>query len=407
MNSLASPYRLATETDVIRPLLDKVRALQPWLADRAAQTEAEGRVSAEATRKLVNADLYRLGQPRRYGGFELPPSSQFRLGFEVGRVCPSTAWCAIIANSMGWLISYWPEQAQQDVWGDNPRNIIAGTFSPTASCSTTEGGYLVTGSWPFASNCDNADWVFVGSWFPEDSPNAGGPGWFLVPRSDVMIDHDSWNVSGMQGTGSKTLYTTEPIFIPEHRALSFVDIIRDSTPGRAIEGNVAARFNFGTFGCIVLAAPILGAAQGAIDWFRSAMSEKVKISLKPGAKATAADNPDTQRRAGEAQTRLDAALALLLTDLAPLEAKIMEGGTLTVEERIRVRRCAAFAAEQGRAVVNMIWESSGASSAYADVPLQRLWRDVNMGANHTTLDVGGIYRMAGQHIFGLEPAGSY
>ena len=350
MNSVASPFLVASESDIERPLMDKARALRPWLAGHAADAETNRRVSPETTAKFVEADLYRLSQPKRFGGFELPPTSTFRLGFEIGRSCPSTAWCAIIANSMQWLVSYWPDQAQQDVWGDNPRNVIAGTFAPTASCKITEGGYLVTGRWPFSSNSENSDWLFISSWFPEDSVHKGAAGWFLVPASELKVDQESWKVAGMQGSGSKTLYSDEPIFIPEHRALAVMDIMTDATPGREIPGNVQSLYNFATFGCLFLVAPVLGGAQGAIDWFESAMRDKVKISLKPGAKATAAENPEAQQRAGEAQARLDAAIAMLMTDVAPLEVKVMAGEMLTVDERIRVRRAAGFGAQQGRAI---------------------------------------------------------
>lgn len=407
MNAVASTFRVSSESAIERELLDRARALQPWLAEHAAETEANGRVSEETTRKLVEADLYRLAQPKRFGGYELPPSSSFRLGFEIARACPSTAWCAIIANSMQWLVSYWPEEAQQDVWGDNPRNVIAGTFSPTAACETADGGYRVTGKWPFSSNSDNSDWLFVSSWFPQDSVHKGAAGWFLVPSDTVSVDHDSWKVAGMQGSGSKTLYSEAPLSIPEHRALAVMDIMTDATPGRDIPDNIEALYNFSTFGCIYLAAPVMGGAQGAIDWFTGAMRDKVKVSMKPGAKATAAENPEAQQRAGEAQARLDAAVALLLTDIKPLEDKVAAGEMLTVDERIRVRRAAGFAAQQGRAIVNMLMESAGASAAYMDVPMQRFFRDINIGANHTTLDVGGINRMAGQQMFGMEPVGAY
>lgn len=409
MNDLASPFRLDSESEVERDLLDQVRALQPYLAEQAAQTEANGRVSEQTTKKFVDAGLYRLNQSKRWGGFDLPPSSTFRLGYEVGRVCPSTAWCAIIANSMSWIVGYWPEEAQADVWGQNPGTVIAGTFSPTASCQKVDGGYEVTGKWPFASNCDNSDWVFVSSWFPEGGERGGEPGWFLVPRHEVNIDPDSWNVTGMQGTGSKTLYANAdaPLRIPEHRAIHFMDIVNDCTPGLKIEGNMPPRFNFATFGCVFLLAPIMGAAQGMVDWYVEAMKKKIKVSFDPNAKAAVSENTDAQRRAGESQACLDAAVSLVLTDLRPLEKKIMAGEMLTQDERIRIRRSVGFAAQQGRAVANSIFEGAGASSTSLNVPLQRLWRDINMGANHTSLDVGGIYRMAGQQIFGLPPVGAF
>ena len=210
----------------------------------------------------------------------------------------------MIANGLAWLIAYWPLTAQHDVWGDNPVAIVGGTFVPTGRCEAADGGYQVSGVWPFASNSDNTDWFFVAAMLPDENGKPAGPGWFLIPRADLDIDHDSWSVAGMQGTGSKTLIARAPVFVPAHRALRFMDVVKGTTPGRALPDNPQSGYNFATIGGVVLVAPLLGAAQAALDWFCATMRSKVKTSLRPGAPATVADSPDAQFRAGDAQVRI-------------------------------------------------------------------------------------------------------
>ena len=158
---------------------------------------------------------------------------------------------------------------------------------------------------------------------------------------------------------------------------------------------------------MTLVAPLLGVAQAALDWFSETMRGKVKSSLKPGAPVSVAQSPQAQARAGEAQVRIDAALALLMTDLIPLEAKVRAGEDLTVAERIRVRRDIGFAARQAADAVNLLFEGAGAASAASDMPIQRYWRDINAAARHASLDVQAIYGLVGQQCFGLEPAGQF
>ena len=383
--------------------LESARQLRPWLADRAAQTERDGRVSAEATARLIAGGLTRVGQPARFGGRGGTPGDIFDIGFELGQACPSTAWCMMIANGLAWLIAYWPLAAQRDIWGANPDAVVGGTFVPTGKCEATEGGYLVSGAWPFASNCDNTDWFFVAAMLPGQD----GPGWFLVPRADLAIDADSWAVAGMQGTGSKTLVAREPVFVPTHRALRFMDVVRGTTPGRSLPGNDQAGFNFATIGGVVLVAPLLGAAQAALDWFAATMRTKVKTSLRPGAPASVAEGPDAQLVAGEAQARIEAAVALLKTTVAAFEDTVRRGEEPTSEDRVRMRRAIGFAAQQARDVVGDLFAAAGASAAQQGQPIQRLWRDVTVGANHASLDIPAIYRMSGQQLFGLTPMGAH
>jgi alkylation response protein AidB-like acyl-CoA dehydrogenase len=388
-------------------LIARVRTLQPLLRERGRRTELNRRISAETTAQLSDAGLFDLMKPRRFGGFEYGPSVMLRVGFELGRACGSTAWCTMIGNVSALFVSYWPLQAQHDVWGDAPSSLVAGTLVPTGQCERAEGGYRVKGRWPFASNCENADWVYVSSMLPEADGRSPGAGWFLTPRTSLHIDEGSWHVSGLQGTGSKTLFCNEPVFVPEHRMLRFEDVAAGAPPGRSIPGNIQAAFLFSTFGGTALVAPLLGMAQGALELFTESMRTKVRAAMRPGASLLAANNPFIQRRAGSASADLDAAMLLLLTDVGMAEEKLRSGGTLDVAERVRIRRDIGFGAQQAVNTVNTLVEASGASAADLDNPLQRHWRDINAGARHVSLDVDAINSTMGQQLFGLPPVGMY
>ena len=65
--------------------------------------------------------------------------------------------------------------------------------------------------------------------------------WCLVPVSDVVVDHDSWNVSGLEGTGSKTVAIHDPVFVPSHRVLPLGRIFSGKVPGLEVQGNHQAR----------------------------------------------------------------------------------------------------------------------------------------------------------------------
>ena len=123
-------------------------------------------------------------------------------------------------------------------------------------------------------------------------PAKDGPpslAWCLVPVADVMVDHDSWNVCGLQGTGSKTVADPDPLFVPEHRVLPLGAIFSGKVPGLEMPGNGQARFGYPTFGPTALVAPIVGMAQGAIDAFadtaRGAPADGAARRLRTGAES--------------------------------------------------------------------------------------------------------------------------
>ena len=178
-------------------IIARIRKLQPAIAARALSTEKAKRVPAETMDALRDADVFRAMQPVRFGGYEYGPAELAQIGFELGRACGSTGWCGTLAVCFGWMTAFFPLEAQQEVW-DDPDNLLAVSYTPSPKVEEVDGGYKITGSWPWASGVDSAAWLILAALLP----GKGGPptlAWCLVPVGDVVIDHNSWNVSGLEG----------------------------------------------------------------------------------------------------------------------------------------------------------------------------------------------------------------
>ena len=176
-------------------IVARVRSLRPQIEARALATEKAKRVSDETMEALRNTAVFRLMQPARFGGYEYGPAELAEIGFELGRACGSTGWCGTLAVCFGWMTSFFPPQAQQEVW-DDPDNLLAVSYTPSPKVEVVDGGIKIAGSWPWASGVDNAAWLILSVLIPgKDTPPTLA--WCLVPVGDVVVDHDSWNVSGL------------------------------------------------------------------------------------------------------------------------------------------------------------------------------------------------------------------
>lgn len=406
MNNSVAPLKAKVILSV-EELVKRAIALQSVLAERAVATEREGRVSQDMINLIKEAGLHRLGQPQRFGGYGYPMSAHLQIGFELGKACTSTSWCTLIANSTAWFASYWPLEVQQEIWGETPDTMISLSGVPTGKCRVVEGGYEIWGAWPFASNSDNCEWSIVSAPLIETEGAAPETAWFLIKQDELQIDHNSWNVVGMCGTGSKTLIRTDALFVPKRRMVKLNQVIQETTPGRSIPDNTLAAFNFSTFGGITLVAPLLGAAQGAVDWFVETMKAKVKTTIKSGVTAPVSLTPSIQMRVGDASSRIDAAMALLTSSLQRAELMISSGEPLPISSRVRLRRDIGYAARQASRAVSILVEGAGTSAMASNSPLQRAWRDVTAGTRHVTLETDAIYTMYGQERFGLQPTGPF
>src|SRR5206468_9255696 len=138
---------------------------------------------------------------------------------------------------------------------------ISSTYAPTGKVERVEGGFHLTGRWAFSSGVDHCGWVLLGGIIPDDG---GGPEFrsFLVPRRDFKIDQTSWQVSGLQGTGSKDVIVDS--FVPEHRTHRIVDNYNGTDPGRTANPGPYFRMPWLSMFAYAIATPAIGAAVGAL-----------------------------------------------------------------------------------------------------------------------------------------------
>src|SRR5262245_2789064 len=381
-------------------ILGRVRKLRSEIESRALATEKAKRVPAETMEALRDAGVFRTIQAKRLGGYESGPAELAQIGFELGRACGSTGWCGTLAVCFGWKTAFFPLEAQQEVW-DNPDNLLAVSYTPSPKVEEVDGGYRISGSWPYTSGVDSATWLILAVLIP----GKGSPptvAWCLVPVSEVVVDHDSWNVSGLEGTGSKTVAIPDPVFVPKHRMLPIGAVFSGKVPGLEVPENPQARFGFPTFGPTALVSPIVGIAQGALDAFTAAARDAKRMA-RPGVFEKVAESPLIQSLVGQAAARIDAAQTLMLTSLQQGQDIVRAGGTLDVEQRVRTRRHHGFAARPSAEVVNDIFFKSGAAAADENNRVQRFWRDANAAALHSSIDWDTLSALYGTQQLGLQP----
>jgi alkylation response protein AidB-like acyl-CoA dehydrogenase len=385
-------------------LIRSARSIAPQLSERAQQTEQDRQISAEIIDLCRDAGFFRLLQPRRFGGLEYRFSDFVALAIELGRADGSTAWAVSIAILHNWLVGLYPLAAQREVWAD-PDALVTGSYAPTGLCAAAEGGYLLSGEWSFASNCDHSAWFVVAAFLPKLEAGPPAPAWFLVPRADCWIK-DTWYSMGMSGTGSKTVVIDTPTFVPLHRALTVAAMNSGDAPGAQSNTNPIYRLTFSGTAPFTLCAVPVGIALGAIDNFVALA--RVKMATQPGGPPMPMSHvPNVQLAIGEASAMMDAVQLLLERDVNEIDALHAKGETLDIPRRLRHRRDHGFAAKEAARAVTLLFEAMGANGGALNSPIQRAWRDVNIVARHMSLSWPTTGAMYGQFSTGQKILGTY
>src|SRR5689334_22095342 len=154
----------------------RARDIVSTLAERAQKCE-DARVLLPENEKLLHeTGLFRYHQPKRFGGMELPFVAVVDIVSEVARGCPSTAWNVGNLGCHHWILAYYEPETQHEVWDANPDELIASSIALAAGRGKkVEGGYEVSGRWPFSSGVDNCGWNMLAVTVYEDDKAASAP----------------------------------------------------------------------------------------------------------------------------------------------------------------------------------------------------------------------------------------
>ena len=138
-----------------RSLVDSVRA-------RSDETEETRRLADETIEVMRAANLHRILQPGRHGGAEAHFSGMVDIVETISQGCCSAGWCLTQYCSHNCLLGYWPAEGQDEVWGTMPDALVAGVLIPTCGkARRVDGGWRLSGQWPFASGVYGADWFIA------------------------------------------------------------------------------------------------------------------------------------------------------------------------------------------------------------------------------------------------------
>lgn len=375
-------------------LTAKAAALVPLLRAKAAETERQRRIPDEILAAMDAAGLFRMRAPKRFGGFEADLRTYMDVVTELGRGCGSTSWIAFISIATAWIAAQFPDQAQRDVFEGNPDARTIGVLAMSVPAKPVDGGYMVSGRWPYASNCLHADWAILA--VPLPVADAMAPAIVLVPMRDLQIE-DTWHVVAMRGTGSNTVIARD-VFVPAHRVLPVETLAKGESP-RTQTSELVYRESFMPTAIIAVAPPVLGLAQAALEL----TLERINGADKPISYSFYADlkkAPSMQLALADAATRIDTAVLLMRRWSDDISQAARAGTNFDFTARARLRMDIGFAMRLCREAVDLLLSVQGASAFAESNPIQRVWRDLEMASRHGLLSGEVPHEIYGRALVG-------
>jgi alkylation response protein AidB-like acyl-CoA dehydrogenase len=390
-------HEIGFDDDAEAQILSGLRALRPLLQAEAAAAEALRSPTDKVVAALDELDVWAVAVPKRLGGRGISSTGLLRVSAEMAKGDPSVSWVSQIINGTTSVTTLASDELQEEIFGNGVPKI-SGVFNPPGTATPVEGGYRVSGKWPYCSGFRQSAW---GQWGVKIVHADGSvvPGNFCyVPSSEMHIE-DTWYVPGLQGTGSDTA-VAEHVFVPEHRMVHAARSYNYVAPGKKHHGAPSDYFPPLTMVHRTSAGVLLGAAEGLYE----VVSEAAKV--RPVVATSFTRQIDSQvavRDLGEAATKLLTARMLLESATREMDAAALQRRPLTMPERCRSKAQGCFAAQIMTEAVESLMFIAGSSAFNYSNTASRYWRDFNVGARHFAYAPNIGFEVYGRSLLGVEP----
>jgi alkylation response protein AidB-like acyl-CoA dehydrogenase len=378
---------LTKPTDHVVQHLTAIERLAPLIAEHRQSFDRERRLPDVVFEALANAGLFRLFLPQKLGGPGLSPLQFMEIAEAASALDGSVGWLVGNGGGMSRAGGYLPEAVARQ-WFADPYAFIVSATGAVCNATPCEGGYRVSGRWPFGSGAWHGTHFMGLASVKSQDGREGPPLCCYFPRADVLI-HDTWHVSGLRGTYSCD-FEIKDVFVPSAHVHPLIDLkptqsgIVYHLPGRSI------------FPWTISAVP-LGMARGAMDAFVAIANKKARAGG-----TTLRDSETVQMAMGRMEAIHRAARAFLIDSMSGLMAALDEDAERLVQARVTFRLACAHAGESAVRIADLLAAEAGTASIFESGTLERSIRDIHAATKHIALNSIG-YTIAGRHSLGLDP----
>ncbi len=365
----------------------KALALGPMIREDGNEINRIRKITPRIVAGLKAGSFFRMLQPKFLGGLELRPYEFCQVTEALASMDASVGWITCQSNGCSMTSAYMDRKVAQEVFGPVDGILAWGPqWGGPASAKRVDGGYVLNGTWRFASGSQNATWM--GAHVYIDGTRELRT--FLFPQSSVEMQ-DIWHTVGLRGTASNQ-YVARDLFVPEERAL-----FRDD-PRHRREDGLLYRFTSGQLYSCGFAGVGLGIARGIMGDFLALPANKVAR----GAGKTLRENNVVQSQVAVCEAKFRSARYMLHNTWKEAWAQVERHGEQTEENRQMIRLASTWAIQNARDIVNTLYHAAGSTVIFEENPFERRLRDMHTVAQQSQ-GRQIHFETVGQMLLGLPP----
>ena len=352
-------------------LFEAVASVRDAVSACADESERLGTLAPGAIDAIRGAGLFTLKLPHALGGAEADPVTQIEIIEELAYIDAAAGWCLMIgATAIGRPGAFLCDDAIAKMFANGHIPTAATATSIAGEAIPVEGGYKLTGRWPFASGVRHAEWMVAGAKVPARANTEETSLTLVYPASQGKI-HDNWHVMGLEGSGSNDI-SVKDLFVP-------AEFTWETALWEPLRGDAIYRMGRPGFVANEHPAIALGIARRALDEIIASAPNK-KRGNPPT--SSLADREAFRGDIARCDFRLRAARALSHEIFERAYEITCSGQVPDDAIQAEMRAVAAHATYEAVDVATIAFRYTGGSAIHRSHILQRCLRDINAAAQH-------------------------
>jgi alkylation response protein AidB-like acyl-CoA dehydrogenase len=369
-------------TSIASTLPERARQIARLADEHAAYGDEHGELAEPVVEALHREGMLGMWVPKSVsGGAELDPVSSIEVIENLSYGDPSAGWVLMAAAlAIGTGAAYLEDDAVATLFGGKRLPVIAGQGTRPGRAVRKDGGFLLSGSWSFASGIKHGTHIHTLGIIEETQE----PRIFVLPVDQAELI-ENWDVMGLRATGSID-YKIENVYVPE----TFTHFAVTETPKRG--GNL---YRIGIIGFAMLAHSgwACGIGRRMLDELAALVRERGGLSGPQGGSAS------FQEQYAKAEARYRSARAFVFESWREATGILERGDSLSVRQHSLLRLAMANVTWSSHDVAEFVYKAAGTLGLRSGT-IQRLFRDMHAGIQHVTSSPP-VYQAIGRELAGL------
>lgn len=340
---------------------------------------------SEQARQLIPEQLeliyqqqwFKMLVPKQYGGLEMSLVDEVRLIEAIAWADGSLGWVITLCTGAGWFGGFLNPQYAKEIFAK--RDIcLAGSGAPTGTAAITTEGYLINGTWKYASGALNtthftANCNIIQNGEPVLNQNGDQlilP--FVFTKEEVTVI-PAWSYSGMVATGSHS-FEVKNITVPQKR------IFKIDPSAIKVSGPLYI-YPFHQLAEATLAANISGMAIHFIDLCKDAFEIKKESKNLNNMQIT-----ELNEVLAWSVQRINHMRTSFYDDLDRSWKNYADNNSADQATNLQaLSQSSRKLAKKARQIVDELYPYCGLEAARTQSELNRVWRDIHTASQHSLL----------------------